>query len=111
MLRINDQLLFVELKYFVWGKVIKLRERLRPGSSFIIFFILSVCQVFDWESFASLVRHHCLEPKNFDSDIEERILSSTSVYFSFVVDGEDDVNTPCWAQLDVLSAFNQAKGP
>ncbi|XP_022798205.1 unconventional myosin-XVI-like [Stylophora pistillata] len=66
-------------------------------------------KVFDWESFASLVRHHCLEPKNFDSDIEERILSSTSVYFSFVVDGEDDVNTPCWAQLDVLSAFNQAK--
>ena len=37
-------------------------------------------------------------------------MSSTSVYFSFVKDGEDDVNTPCWAQLDVLSAFNQAKG-
>ena len=68
------------------------------------------CQVFDWESFAALVQYHCLEPKNFDSDFEERILSSTSVYFSFVKDGEDDVNTPCWAQLDVLSAFNQAKG-
>ena len=58
----------------------------------------SVCafQVFDWESFPVTVRHYCLQPKNFDSNIEESIISSTSIYFSFIKDGDDDVDTPCW---------------
>ena len=76
----------------------------------MIFLSLLFRQVFDWESFAGTVRHHCLEHKNFDSNIEERILSSTAIFFSFIKDGEDDVSTPCWVQLDVLTAFNQAKG-
>ena len=71
---------------------------------------VSAFQVFDWESFAVTVRHHCLQPKNFDSNIEASILSSTSIYFSFVTDGEDDVDTPCWIQLDVLPALEQGQG-
>ena len=72
----------------------------------------SVCafQVFDWESFAVTVRHYCLQHKNFDSNIEESIISSTSIYFSFVIDGDDDVDTPCWIQLDVLPALEQGQG-
>ena len=71
---------------------------------------LSAFQVFDWESFAATVRHYCSQSKNFDSSIETSILSSTSIYFSFVKDGEDDVDTPCWVQLDVLPAMEQGKG-
>lgn len=56
------------------------------------------------------MRHHCLQPKNFDSNIEAGILSSTSIYFSFVIDGEEDVDTPCWIQLDVLPALEQGQG-
>lgn len=67
-------------------------------------------QVFDWESFAATVRYYCLESKNFDSSIETSILSSASIYFSFVKDGEDDVDTPCWVQLDMLPAMEQGKG-
>ena len=70
----------------------------------------SAFQVFDWESFAATVRHHCLEAKNFDSSIETSILSSASIYFSFVKDGEDDVDTPCWVELEVLPAMEQGKG-
>ena len=72
----------------------------------------SVCafQVFDWESFAVTVRHYCLQPKNFDSNIEESIISSTSIYFSFIKDGDDDVDTPCWIKLDVLPALEQGQG-
>ena len=72
----------------------------------------SVCafQVFDWESFAVTVRHYCLQPKNFDSEIEESIISSTSIYFSFIKDGDDDVDTPCWIKLDVLPALEQRQG-
>ena len=64
-------------------------------------------QVFDWESFAVTVRHYCLQPKNIDSEIEESIISSTSIYFSFIKDGDDDVDTPCWIKLGVLSALEQ----
>ena len=73
---------------------------------------VSVCafQVFDWESFAVTVRHYCLQPKNFDSNIEESIISSTSIYFSFIIDGDDDVDTPCWIKLDVLPALEQGQG-
>ena len=67
-------------------------------------------QVFDWESFAVTVRHYCLQPKNFDSEIEESIISSTSIYFSFIKDGDDDVDTPCWIKLDVLPALEQGQG-
>ena len=56
------------------------------------------------------VRHYCSQPKNFDSTIETSVLSSASIYFSFVKDGEDDVDTPCWVQLDVLPAMEQGKG-
>ena len=72
----------------------------------------SVCafQVFDWESFAVTVRHYCLQPKNFDSNIEESVMSSTSIYFSFIKDGDDDVDTPCWIKLDVLPALEQGQG-
>ena len=72
----------------------------------------SVCafQVFDWESFAVTVRHYCLQPKNFDSNIEESIISSTSIYFSIIIDGDDDVDTPCWIQLDALTALEQGQG-
>ncbi|KAL9962674.1 hypothetical protein ACROYT_G031796 [Oculina patagonica] len=66
-------------------------------------------QVFDWESFAVTVRHYCSQTKNFDASIETSILSSASIYFSFVKDGEDDVDTPCWVQLDVLQAVEQGK--
>ena len=67
----------------------------------------SVCafQVFDWESFAVTVRHYCLQPKTFDSNIEESIISSTSIYFSFI-----KVDTPCWIKLDVLPALEQGQG-
>ena len=71
---------------------------------------VSAFQVFDWESFAVTVRHYCLQPKNFDSNIEESIISSTSIYFSFIKDGDDDVDTPCWIQLDVLPALEQGQG-
>ena len=73
---------------------------------------VSVCafQVFDWESFAVTVRHYCLQPKNFDSNIEASIISSTSIYFSFIKDGDDDVDTPCWIKLDVLPALEQGQG-
>ena len=67
-------------------------------------------QVFDWESFAATVRHYCLQPKNFDSEIEENIISSTSIYFSFIKDGDDDVDTPSWIKLDVLPALEQGQG-
>ena len=67
-------------------------------------------QVFDWESFAVTVRHYCLQPKNFDSEIEESITSSTSIYFRFIKDGDDDVDTPCWIKLDVLPALEQEQG-
>ena len=72
----------------------------------------SVCafQVFDWESLAVTVRHYCLQPKNFDSNIEESVMSSTSIYFSFIKDGDDDVDTPCWIKLDVLPALEQGQG-
>ena len=66
--------------------------------------------MFDWESFADSVRFHCLHSKNFDHKIEQLVLSSASIFFSFVKDGKDDVNTPCWVQLDVLEAFHQAEG-
>ena len=66
---------------------------------------VSVLQVFDWESFAVTVRHYCLQPKNFDSNIEESIISSTSIYFSFI-----KVDTPCWIKLDVLPALEQGQG-
>ena len=72
----------------------------------------SVCafQVFDWESFAVTVRHYCLQPKSFDSNVEESIISSTSIYFSSIIDGDDDVDTPCWIKLDVLPALEQGQG-
>ena len=67
--------------------------------------------MFNWESFADSVRYHCLHSKTpFDQTIENIVLSSTSVFFSFVKDGKDDVSTPCWVQLDVLAALQQAKG-
>ena len=66
--------------------------------------------MFDWESFAVTVRHYCLHPKNFDSEIEESITSSTTIYFSFIKDGDDDVDTPCWIKLDVLPALEQEQG-
>ena len=66
--------------------------------------------MFDWESFADSVRYHCLHSKNFDHKIEKLVLSNASIFFSFVKDGKDDVNTPCWVQLDVLEAFHQAQG-
>ena len=71
---------------------------------------VSAFQVFDWESFAVTVRHYCLQSNNFDSNVEASILSSASIYFSFVKDGEDDVDTPCWVQLDVLPALQQGEG-
>lgn len=37
-------------------------------------------------------------------------MSSASIYFSFVKDGDVDASTPCWAQLDVVPALQQAKG-
>ena len=46
----------------------------------------------------------------FDSNIEESIISSTSIYFSFIKDGDDDVDTPCWIKLDVLPALEQGQG-
>ena len=72
----------------------------------------SVCafQVFDWESFAVTVRHYCLQPKNLDFNIEESVISSTSIYFSFIKDGDDDVDTPWWIQLDLLPALEQGQG-
>ena len=45
-----------------------------------------------------------------DSNIEESIISSTSFYFSFIKDGDDDVDTPCWIKLDVLPALEQGQG-
>ena len=66
--------------------------------------------MFDWESFAVTVRHYCLQPKNFDSNIEESIISSTSIYCSVIIDGDDDVDTPCWIQIDVLPALEQGQG-
>ena len=66
--------------------------------------------MFDWDAFADSVRYHCLQSKNFGPKIEDVIVSSASIYFSFVKDGEDDVSTPCWAQLDVLPALQQGKG-
>lgn len=66
-------------------------------------------KIFDWESFADSVRYHCLRSKTFNPQIESVILSSASIFFSFVKDGKDDTNTPCWAQLDVLSALEQAQ--
>ena len=71
---------------------------------------VSAFQVFDWESFAVTVRHYCLQPKNFDSNIEASIISSTSIYFNFLKDGDDDVDTPCWIKLDVLPALEQRQG-
>ena len=71
---------------------------------------LLLFQVFDWEAFADSVRYHCLHSKNFDPTIENMVLSSASIFFSFVKDGKDDVSTPCWIQLDVLSALQQGKG-
>ena len=37
-------------------------------------------------------------------------MSSTSIYFSFVKDGDDDVDTPCSIKLDVLPALEQGQG-
>ena len=37
-------------------------------------------------------------------------MSSASIYFSFVKDGDYDASTPCWVQLDVVPALQQAKG-
>ena len=71
---------------------------------------VSAFRVFDWESFAVTVCHYCLQPKNFDSEIEESITSITSIYFSFIKDGDDDVDTPCWIKLDVLQALEQGQG-
>ena len=77
---------------------------------FVFIIIFSFFQIFDWESFADSVRYHCLRSKTFNPQIESVILSSASIFFSFVKDGKDDTNTPCWAQLDVLSALEQAQG-
>ena len=71
---------------------------------------VSAFQVFDWESFAVTVCHYCLQPKNFDSNIEASIISGTSIYSSFLKDGDDDVDTPCWIKLDVLPALEQGQG-
>lgn len=67
-------------------------------------------QIFAWESFADSVRYHCLHSKKFNPKIEEVIMSSASIYLSFVKDGDDDASTPCWVQLDVVPALQQAKG-
>ncbi|KAK2557065.1 Myosin-IIIb [Acropora cervicornis] len=66
-------------------------------------------KIFAWESFADSVRYHCLQSKKFNPKIEEVIMSSASIYFSFVKDGDDDASTPCWVQLDVVPALQQAK--
>ena len=71
---------------------------------------VSVFQVFDWESFAVTVGHYCLQPKNFDSEIDESITSSNSIYFSLIKDGDDDVDTAYWIKLDVLPALEQGQG-
>ena len=36
-------------------------------------------------------------------------MSSTSIYFSFVKDGDNGVDTPCSIKLDVLPALEQDK--
>ena len=80
------------------------------STDFINFPFVFAFQVFDWESFADSVRYHCLQSKHFDPTIETIVLSSASVFFSFVKDGKDDVSTPCWVQLDVLQALHQGQG-
>ena len=71
--------------------------------------LLLVFQVFDWDSFVDVIRHYC-QPHIFKPDLVPNILSSASVFISFVKDAEEDVETPCWVQLDVLAALEQAKG-
>jgi len=86
--------------HFLSDEVISLKGALEKDSTL---------KVFDWEAFADSVRYHCLHSKNFDPTIENMVLSSASIFFSFVKDGKDDVSTPCWIQLDVLSALQQGK--
>ena len=65
--------------------------------------------MFDYESFTNHMKCES-RPERLHSNTEPYLLMTCSVYISFVKDGHEDVETPCWIEIQHLKARRDAQG-